>query len=491
MSDTQTAAPEGSRHTRDWRARGLLALDFAAWLAFVAFFLAVADVGLRQAMFADDYSLLGLAKQQPSVWGYLAHMYRNWSFTWPSLLLERIFVQHQVVFAATNAAAFVALAALSVANGLGRLPRWQRSDLYAIGFVSCLYWFTLPAMAEAVFWRMGTAVYLWSLVILLAAVFPLIRWLRTPVAAEPLSRRDVFGIALVVPLAFTAGSSHLQVASALGLLTCVAAASAYRHGLIKRLPWHIIAWAIGIAVGVLVMLSAPGNFVRATHEGTTAPGQAQAQAAAMTFGLWALTLSRYFWSFVFDHLSRLLPWAAVILGAALPVSALDRDTVTDKRAPGPHRPWLLWVALALASTAPFIAMPKFGAERTMTIPFVLLVVAALSALQSGGRARALDRAAPALASGLMVLLLVVTFASAQSAYRAAGAVTAQLRARDVFVSQQRAKGVTDITVPRLSVPLTYGAFVKDITDDPEYWTNRLMAQRYGVNSIHTAQQVKP
>jgi hypothetical protein len=447
-------------------------LDVVAAGAFAGFVLSLAELCFHQPLFADDYAALLLAQRYPPMLSGIVYAYRNWSFTWVSFVLQRVFAADRPLFAIANPAALVALATLSLAVAWGRWPRLQRRDLYALAFVTCAYWFGLPVVAETVSWTTGAVAYLWSAVLMLAFAFPYSRWLF---AQERTKRSGVVAAlqaVLMVLVGFVAGSTHQQVLVVLGFMLLVVAACAIKKRTLRTMPWYLAAGALGFAIGAVLMVTAPGNAVRAADAGVTS-----------LLSLHQMTLvTSYYVGLITDQLRGLYPWLVCILIAAAPALRSATEAAGVEREERFRYRWSLWSACAAASTLPFVLMPVFGAPRTAFFPAVLLVVAALSCFPREGGAAVFDRLPSMAVSVLLALLLLCTFESANVANASAQAIAFELRTREAIVTRARAQGVTTVVVPALGRP-AYGTFTKDITIDASNYLNQTMASWYHLASI--------
>ena len=136
-----------------------------------------------------------------------------------------------------------------------RLRLWDNS-IY-IGFF-CL-WFALPVRGETLFWRVGSAPYLWSL---LFSLLPLLPFFYENMQTS-CSKSIFSGIGFKASLflcALIAGLTHLQSSFASFFAVSIFLILQYKKNRIT-LYWQKIIW-IGIAFGFFLFILAPGNYVR-------------------------------------------------------------------------------------------------------------------------------------------------------------------------------------------------------------------------------------
>lgn len=131
-----------------------------------------------------------------------------------------------------------------------------RHDVILFIGINFLVWFLQPVFGETILWLTGSANYLWGTCFILLFLLPFRLFDNTRT-----SKHSILKSIGIIPLGFVAGWTNENTAAAAIFITAIFLL--YYH----YQKWKIPAWAItgmiGIIVGYLIMISAPGNFVRA------------------------------------------------------------------------------------------------------------------------------------------------------------------------------------------------------------------------------------
>jgi len=473
------ARPEGARgHDTLGGHRIQRLLDCGVLVGLGVLVTLVAVVSFRQPLVADDYGTLFIMREYPGIWSYLGYWYNNWSFTWPALLLQQVFVWSRPAYGLLNGAAFLALAVLSwtAAAGPRPRPRPTRFDLAAVAFTACTYWFGAPAVSETVSWSTGSAAYLWLALVMLGFAIPYVNWLSAPRTVPPDRSKPLLRVALMIVLGFTAGSTTLQPIAACGLILMVVTAQAIRQRRARSVPAQLWSGAVGFVLGALLTLTAPGQYARASvlaPEGPTFEPE---------------LIARYFRSLLSADIARLYPWLAALLAVAL-VLALLRQKQSNLERVSARRPRLIWLVCSLASTLPLVVLPQFSVPRTAFFPAVLLVVGTLSFLAS--KEPTADRLVPfsvAVLSTAIVALLLVTSASIYNAAQSARLIAAELESRSEQIIRERNAGETNPVVPPIGIVPAYGVLWWDLSEHPDDFKNQQVAAWFELESIRVSPQ---
>ena len=189
---------------------------------------------------------------------YFEHGGRMVSF----FFLDALLLAGKFPFDIANALVFLLLVLLLVMHARRSIAVHERPDLIAAAFV--LAWLCLPHFAEVTIWKCGATVYLWSAVFGLLSLLPYNIGLRRLCAGE--RRRYTWA---VLPMFFVGllGSWSIEnLAVTVVLVTFGAVLYAWkRHGFLP--PW-MLSGALGALTGLILLVAAPGNYVRYDEQGT-------------------------------------------------------------------------------------------------------------------------------------------------------------------------------------------------------------------------------
>lgn len=477
-SRSPAETPESSRPAKRGASSFGWWMDAAAVALFAAVVLGLMLLSFHSPLYADDYNHLVAIRDHPFLGDYLMHWYTGWSGNLTILTLIYVALRYQLLWGIANGAAFVALVVLTFAVAMGRRPRMVRRDMQILAVVLAAYWFALPAIGETVFWRVGSS-YLWATWLMLLFVFPYRRWMSSPAVSAHLGRVRRAAASLGwLAFGFVVGCANLQVVAALCALFVVFAVKVWQRGL-RTVPVALVAGVVGAALGAAALVLAPGNEVRLAAAGTL----------SLTVFERAHGLAGYLASILIHWLPPLIPWLLCLLVVAVPMRQVRQMGGGQRDAAAPPRAWWIWGLAGVATLAPFVITPGNGAERTVIFLAVFLMVSVL-ALAADGKRRALDCLPSAATSIVIAGLMLCVLAPMAGSVRRAMLLTEATHQREQLVRAQKARGVVDVVVPPIEGSLNRAVTFSDLTSDPGFWTNKAMADWYGVRTIVVSGEAK-
>jgi hypothetical protein len=277
---------------------------FLPALLMLAIFALILRIALWTPLLADDYSyaLKGISLQAT-----LTH-YEAWSGRIVADFLSSavLGVRNHIFSATFNTLAFLALLAV-----VWWLPRFGQRAHTRHGYLTVLvlfwtYWLGNTALGETSFAIVGAANYLWTNVLQCLFIGLFLREAYTPMATS--STRMILITILAVIGGATNENTSLTIFMFISLYAI--AITVNRH----RLNWRLWLYIAAFAIGMLVLLLAPGNFKRLVHfpEWTT-----------LTF---AEQLQRHFLHRIPTAMGRMWPALAMLILLASVRPNLDKNT---------------------------------------------------------------------------------------------------------------------------------------------------------------------
>ena len=165
------------------------------------------------------------------------------------------------LFDFANALVFLAFIVLLVIHALRDWRFWREPELLAVMWI--LAWLVLPHFGEVAVWKSGSTVYLWSSVF--AALFLVPYNLHCKTMDEGQAPEKHWLIAPMFALGVLAGWSVENLAVTVFVLAAGLSWWARRKG---DLPLWMPAGAFGALAGLVLLVAAPGNFVRYDAQGS-------------------------------------------------------------------------------------------------------------------------------------------------------------------------------------------------------------------------------
>ena len=350
-------------------------VKFSDWLYFFCFSCIVCALILTcvalaiQPKVSDDYHFLWRLQDSPSKLDFMFGLYFQWTGRSSLILLSALVLANPFVEVAYRSFILFEICALIFlcwycALGSKGLTR-SRDGISAIITFGCLLWFALPARDETVVWLQGNCVYLVPTILGLS----MISWIEMSIGANREQRLNVSAkivfASLSFFLGFGAGSSQEQVVTSC-LIYFVFAIPRIRILILERRCSSLLVFIVslfGFVLGAIVLVGAPGNYVRASV--LESPGLAQ------IFERMAL----YFSGALFE-LGSGSQGKNIWLGGLLFVVLYFRPPI-DWRIP--LNAGRVWFLMALGSLIAMTPATSFISVRTTFFAVVFLFIGILAA----------------------------------------------------------------------------------------------------------------
>ncbi len=207
-------------------------------------------------------------------------------------------------------------------------------------------WFLQPVLGDTVFWLTGSANYLWGTWLILLFLLPF-RLYRGRISTPIL--QILYSICIFI-LGILAGWTNENTAAAM-LVIIIGFFIYYRSH-----KWSIPVWAIagfaGAVIGFIIMIAAPGNFVRAGE--TT------------TFSLYNLSYRLFMWTLTFFYYSG--PLFLIALISVITFSRFSRGDKKDKM-----KLVLIYAVAAIVAVYAMLASPTFPRRALFGVVTFLII----------------------------------------------------------------------------------------------------------------------
>ena len=429
-------------------------------------FIALAAVALTSWPTADDYCNRVMVAEK-GVGGAIQWLYFTWSGRLASgapLYLTFSFVDLPALrWVSLALAGMLTLAAWQIASFLALEDRAARWPLFAF-ILASLALGLYPLLGQAVFWATGGIVYMLPLVLTLLWLVPVRRLLH----GRSLRGGAAYGFALGVAV----GDSIELVWPILAAYLALVVPREWRSLPEKdrlSLQWRMA----GVAAGALLLVAAPGNYVRAT----ASPG---------SFEFEPVYLASSYVFMLYDIAANAWPMVAIIValaGALLLASHRLPDVEPARGSPSPLREASALAIGALLSIVPVLAVPPQYAPRNGLFMLVFALVAALVPLVAWARRSAWRGPALRVLAGLAAAGALVASVELGADARLAAAIRERQLARDSALRQLPRAGKVDATVVPIGLPVPATLHYVDVSADRKEWNNKCAAKYYGLRSI--------
>ena len=204
-------------------------------------------------LIADDFSYSfgadGRIKNLYDIYNKQVDHYFTWGGRTVAHTIAQIFLLFpKIIFSIANTFAYVLLIYL-----IYRIARGKSEDKPILVIaINLLLWFVLPVFGQTCLWLIGSCNYLWTTDIILIFI---LKYMEN----KP-TKRKILSMILMFLLGIIAGWTNEN--TAVGAIFIVVASLFFmKKSKVKLEKWHI-SGAIGIVIGFILLIAAPGNYAR-------------------------------------------------------------------------------------------------------------------------------------------------------------------------------------------------------------------------------------
>ncbi|MDU1889199.1 MAG: DUF6056 family protein [Dysgonomonas sp.] len=313
-------------------------------------------------------------------------------------------------------------------------------------------WFLQPIFCETVLWKTGAANYLWGTLIILSFIYFYYTYYWDKERKEGAVRTILFFMGGII-----AGWTNENMGVAL-IFYIIASFFLYRkEGMV--IPRWTISGLIGAVIGCVVMLIAPGNYVRL-------------EGAVNGFDGTALEMYLFNWKvlFLISRLSILPLIIAYITGILIYRYQKKRNIWRDRAI----RSSLLFFVTAFVA---FVALMAASISESRAL-FGLIILLIISVAQIYANIDFKVRTLKIVNIIMLSVLLIYYIVDYTWKYQTLKIVSTAWEERFLQIEEVKNKGIdTIVFTNRFQIQGKYG--ISDLSDDPEFSVNKVCAKYYG------------
>ncbi|MBB4034531.1 hypothetical protein GGR21_000418 [Dysgonomonas hofstadii] len=339
----------------------------------------------------------------------------------------------------------------------------RETNIGAFIFVICFSWVFVPQLTSNVFWITGSANYLWGTFILLLFLYPYYTRFLNGRENDP---DTVFKSVIFFITGIIAGWTNENTVPPILLMIFFLGIYLYRK---RELPRWMIFGFIGLCVGYLIMVLAPGNYIRMQFE--FEHSEKMVDVAFIT-----IIKERIIRIFSKNYLLYMLP--LVILYLAM---FLVHRKYGYKTEEGINKKLLASISFFIAAHISFfimIAATTFPLRAMFGM--VIYMAIAIGILYSEIEINTKWKSVVNI-TFIVILACLYTFDVIRK-YPSIHLISETFRQREIILEEQKAKGIKDITFEgRIGFHEKYG--FEDLQSDSTAWMNREYAKFHGIHSV--------
>ncbi|MDR1006102.1 MAG: DUF6056 family protein [Bacteroidales bacterium] len=350
------------------------------------------------------------------------------------------------VFNVVNSLFFIALIVLMYLH----IARKGEKNVPLFLLITVLMFVLQPTFGMNMLWLSGSCNYLWTMVFILLFLLPFKRY----ATGESIN----ISPKLLMPAMFLLGLVAGCTMENMGLMAI--AMSMLFIVIIRmnkqRIPPFIIAGLIGVVIGYVVLIAAPGNYVRAAHP---------------------IYLKLEYSSFISKIIHRVYHLAVLekemwifnlILLFAVAYAAFSKTLKSSKYI------LLAYVIGGFVAYYSLAAAPNSNLRAGFPATIITIIVA--GQIYMSIKSQRLKYAAVVLSCALAVVSIVWGVRYLYDFHN-------KFVQREAYISSEKAKGNKNIKTYSITSSTIYRGYWEDIYTNKHYYFNRVVARYYGLKSI--------
>ncbi len=333
---------------------------------------------------------------------------------------------------------------------------------YLFLFVGAVLWLGLPTFPQTVVWITGSANYLCGTMIVLAFIYFYYDYIRTEKKKNSIIRNILFFVGGII----AGWTNENLVVAEIFILVMFFVYMKIRY--IEIPSWTIYGF-IGVCIGCVIMLAAPGNFLRShdTHVALNLEGKPIGDV------LWFKARNIYL---IYRYIPTVL---GLIIAYVLSVLIYCFVNKTKRNEKVILVSILFFIAAHISALA-MIASPIFPVRASFCMHVLMIVAIAIlyGDIKFGTK---ISNALNVLFLSILSVWMGWTYYSMY--YVPLEYLHSRYETRELYIESERKKGVRDIIVSEPAIVMPGQFDFEDITADEMSWRNRICADYYKVKSI--------
>lgn len=421
-------------------------------------------INFHMALWADDF---GRSLTDHNMFAIIQNIYKtyfHWSGRITVMFLTHLFLLKNTItpllFNILNSAIFIALIYSMFLLAYNKTPH-EFEDLVKLIFILAVTWFIPTKIGEVVFWKTGAIGYLWPITVSLYFLYPYKRLTEE----KNIIHDNFLTIMGLFLLGLLLGMCLENLSTALCMVLSVITIYCKKNGT-KNMRWAY-AGLIGQITGTLLLLTAPGNFVRI-----------KASANSMDFFIKSLI-------FMEKVVVHFLPFIILSLLLIKLLKKYDQPKYKQQL-----KQYYFFLSISLLLTFAMFGAPGAWFSGRATFASDIYIIIAIAALVTSSHWHK-EKFSKII---LFVCLPLLIFDMCRT-YNFYQIVWQQVKAREMIIAKSLANGIKDVTVPPIyyseeyntlngnNTISSYRFFVSDFKENPTDDINITVSDYYHLNSI--------
>lgn len=344
----------------------------------------------------------------------------------------------------------------------------HQKNLFLYLGISALIWFLAPDLMVCIAWITGSANYLWGCMLVISIMFPYSMYYLK--YEKPYKKEDTIARSLLFFFwgVIAGWTNENLVAGLLTFLFFYLILLRYEKKVIPK--WAIVGF-IGIVVGCIIMLSAPGNFIRNRIELSTVHGIADGNVPLSYYFYRLVSVTKAY--LIYGILPTLIYIFMLVIHWRWGMKENKKSVV---------RLSLLFFGMAIVSTIVMAAAPIFPERVWFSIIVLIIIAILLLCMNLNFSLKPIYIASYIIWIPVYILFFTSYYLSLKDVVR----LRKTFDTREAYILEGKKKGIEEFTTYDRFSPNEYFIFTQKVHDIPhledDLWENAY-AKYYNIKSI--------
>lgn len=338
----------------------------------------------------------------------------------------------------------------------------KKDNILWLFLIHFFLWTQLPAFGQSILMLTGSCNYLWGITIVLLFLLPYRIYLTQKTIF--LNNKKIMGCIIMFILGLIAGWTNENTGAAIVISLLIG--NVYLIKKRKRIEFWMYAGEFGSILGFIIMIAAPGNYIRAEVAGMT--GRTLWDKIGHLF----VNIVKYTANY-FEYFAGLVIFGGFCFGIYFFV--LKNKTQIIKRILLSYG-FLLFICIY--SMIVVYDFPPRGWSSPCAFSLILIgnIFTEIDFCKVNVNFNRLRKYAFYLCFTTFLFSYVLAFKDAVK-------VTIAAKEREAYIQEEKAKGNMDINCEIINFTNKHGCDIGDISTNQDYWINQSVAFYYGVDYI--------
>lgn len=358
-----------------------------------------------------------------------------------------------------NSLAYVAL--VLIIYKTANFSKTVNASLFFI--INILIYFFQPAFSQTILWITGSGNYLWMALIIISFIYVYVRGFLRPQRVHMISKALIMFIAGII-----AGWTNENTAFGMFVILCLIVFYVWKEE--RFVPAWMLTGLLGALIGYVLMVAAPGNFVR--YDQSLVDNSIEQGTKIKFYMTRMLPVVGDFYKFA---LSLVFIYIFALFTYLYFTPQKDKRTIYLS---------IVFFIGAIISDLVMVASPEFPPRAWFGI--IIYLIIAISILYANIPSD--NRYLFAVKSLICIFACIYFALSFQRGYKDLAKINDIFNKREMIINQQKDKANFDFVTKETINPQTGFPLIDEIPSDSTHWINMFYLRYHGIKSFKIEKQ---